>query len=288
MSVIKSHDCKMCGGALEIDLDRQVYRCNYCGITYDYEYFREDNVAEVAQTALERSEFGAAKDAYEFILKKDPHDFAALRGLLLCTCKWKSIHPILHMSRVYLKEDTPELTYAMDNCLPDQKKYFDEIHDILSLKDEYKETIDQTKDIETKTAAERQIRNSIQDAIDSNENAPLIDAKLIWGGEYDLKSNMFWAAVTVVFLIIIAATAYLGFIVPIIVVASIIAVVVGFILRKRMIRRKLTNEIMPHVNEIARLTQELDDINQKAEGIKAKYIKNAKAIIAMDVELTKA
>ena len=148
MSVIKSHDCKMCGGPLEIDVDRQVYRCNYCGISYDYEYFREDNVAEIAQTALSRGEFGAAKDAYDFILDKDPHDFTALKGLVLCACKWKTIHPILHMSKVYLKDDTPALVNALDNCLPEHKEYFLKIEDLISDIDKYKNAKEEQKKLE--------------------------------------------------------------------------------------------------------------------------------------------
>ena len=77
MTIIKSHDCKMCGGPLDIDLDRQVYICPFCGVTYDYEYFRADNVREMARKALAAGEFGAAKDAFEFIISKDPHDFEA-------------------------------------------------------------------------------------------------------------------------------------------------------------------------------------------------------------------
>ena len=44
MTIVKSHVCDMCGGPLDIDLDRQLYVCSYCGVTHDYEYFREDDV----------------------------------------------------------------------------------------------------------------------------------------------------------------------------------------------------------------------------------------------------
>ena len=52
MAIIKSHVCNMCGGLLDIDLDRQMYICPFCGVTFDYEYFREDNVLEIANKAL--------------------------------------------------------------------------------------------------------------------------------------------------------------------------------------------------------------------------------------------
>ena len=79
MAIIKSHLCKSCGGLLNIDLDRQLYLCPFCGITYDYEYFREENVLDISRRALNRGEFGSAKEAFEFALQKDPHNFEALR-----------------------------------------------------------------------------------------------------------------------------------------------------------------------------------------------------------------
>ena len=49
MAIIKGHICKSCGGPLDIDIDRQLYICPFCGVTYDYDYFREDNVMAIAE-----------------------------------------------------------------------------------------------------------------------------------------------------------------------------------------------------------------------------------------------
>ena len=117
----------MCGGLLDIDLDRQMYICPFCGVTFDYEYFREDNVLEIANKSLNRSEFGAAKDAFDFILQKDPHDFQALRGLILCRCKWKNLLPMMTYNQVHLREDDPCLVSAIENCHPEKKEYFEKI-----------------------------------------------------------------------------------------------------------------------------------------------------------------
>ena len=59
MAIVKSNVCKSCGGLLDIDLDRQVYVCQFCGVTYDYEYFREENVMDVAGRALAAGESAA-------------------------------------------------------------------------------------------------------------------------------------------------------------------------------------------------------------------------------------
>ena len=101
MAIVKSNICKQCGGLLDIDIDRQVYICPFCGVTFDYEYFRKDNVLDLAKKSIARREFGAAQDAYEYMLKKDPHNFEALRGLILCKCKWNSMLPMLQHNEVH-------------------------------------------------------------------------------------------------------------------------------------------------------------------------------------------
>ena len=124
MAIVKSNICKQCGGLLDIDIDRQVYICPFCGVTFDYEYFRKDNVLEIAGKSLCRREFGAAQDAFEYMLKKDPHSFEALRGLILCKCKWNSMLPMLQHNDVHLMPDDPALTNALNNCLIEHKEYF--------------------------------------------------------------------------------------------------------------------------------------------------------------------
>ena len=104
MAILKSNVCNMCGGLLDIDIDRQVYICPFCGVTFDYEYFRKDNVLQIAKKAMLRKEFGGAEDAFTYMLKKDPHNFEALRGLILCKCKWGSFTPMFLENGVFLAE----------------------------------------------------------------------------------------------------------------------------------------------------------------------------------------
>lgn len=139
MTIVKSNLCKQCGGLLDIDLDRQVYICKYCGVTFDYEYFREDNVKEIARKSVVRNEYGAAKDAYDFMLAKDPHDFDALLGLFLCDLRWQTIKPILNHNNVRFTEDNKRLTYAIENCAPEDKGYFEKIKECAQLAEKYKE-----------------------------------------------------------------------------------------------------------------------------------------------------
>ena len=84
MTLIRSHSCTKCGGALIVHNDRQQYECPYCSVFYDYEYFRSRIILEQAAASQKMLQYDSAKEKYEFILKKDPHNFLALRGNLLC------------------------------------------------------------------------------------------------------------------------------------------------------------------------------------------------------------
>ena len=163
MAVIKSNVCKMCGGLLDIDIDRQVYICPFCGVTFDYEYFRKDNVLELAKKSISRNEFGAAKDAYEYMLKKDPHNFEALRGLILCKCKWTSMTPMLQNADVHLLPDDPELIRALENCLPEHKDYFDTIKKTLEVLKDYRKSRAELSNLENdRLAVQRKYRDLLR------------------------------------------------------------------------------------------------------------------------------
>ena len=83
MGQIKNRQCPSCGGSMIGDSEKQIYRCISCGSSYDYDYFREERLHEMGDTYLSRGEVNAAVDAYRLILKKSPHDFRAIRGLML-------------------------------------------------------------------------------------------------------------------------------------------------------------------------------------------------------------
>ena len=160
MAIIKSNICKQCGGLLDIDIDRQVYICPFCGVTFDYEYFRTDNVLEIAKKAVNRNEFGAAKDAYDYMLKKDPHNFEALRGLILCKCKWTTLVPMLQNSEVHLLPDEPVLLRAIENCLPEHRDYFNMIKQALEVLKDYRKSRAELANLENdRIATQKKLRD---------------------------------------------------------------------------------------------------------------------------------
>lgn len=80
---LKKHTCPTCGGQLQVNLDKQMYDCLFCGVSFDYSYFREDDVLARAERFRQSGDWSAADMDYDFILTKDPHNFCALRGKVL-------------------------------------------------------------------------------------------------------------------------------------------------------------------------------------------------------------
>ena len=128
---IRKHQCPSCGSNLTVDTDKQMYRCSFCGSTYDYEYFREEQMHELAATYLARKENRAAIDAYHFILNKDPHDFLALRGLMLAAGDLRDIDNLAKEDiRDDFRYDTRLVAEAREKAGTDDKEYFEEFTDI--------------------------------------------------------------------------------------------------------------------------------------------------------------
>lgn len=133
MSNIKKHQCPSCGGNLTVDNDKQMYRCAFCGSTYDYEYFREELMHEMGATYLARGEFNAAADAYRFKLKKDPHDFLSLRGLMLASARLKCMDELI--SEDHGKRFAFNYQFAgeaVDGASEIDKEYFEELLNIFA------------------------------------------------------------------------------------------------------------------------------------------------------------
>lgn len=133
MSSIKKHQCPSCGGNLIIDNEKQLYHCTFCGSEYEYEYFREDQMLHMGETYLLRKEYDAAVDAYKFVLTKDPHNFSALRGLMLAAAHFEKMDDLIREdhSRDFTF-DAGLVSDAVDGALITDKDYFIELKRIYS------------------------------------------------------------------------------------------------------------------------------------------------------------
>ena len=154
---IKQHQCPSCGGSLRIDSDKQMYHCTFCGSTYDYEYFREDRIHEAGETYLSRGEFMATTEAYEFMLKKDPHDFLALRGLMLAAAHLTDMKELDQDNKEF-DYDSKIVSRVIENASEEDKKYFSEFAKVYA---EKKRMFDYSEEIEALLEEKNKINSVI-------------------------------------------------------------------------------------------------------------------------------
>ena len=193
MSDIKKHLCPNCGGNLIVDNDKQMYTCESCGSTYDYSYFKEEEMHETGDKYLQRGEFMAAADAYKFTLNKNPHDFHALRGLMLAVGGLKSIDEMSFIHREKTKDfeyDTEVVSKVIEGALEEDKRYFEDWGNIYF---ETKKVSDLKGEVESLKAEKRRIEDKLRDEINNrtgtyseNEMGMAISPKMIfillWAG----------------------------------------------------------------------------------------------------------
>ena len=87
MAKLTSYTCGKCGGVLNVDSDQDVLDCPFCGTQIDLVVFHRKDVLSQAELCLKRMEFKSAHERYKELYDKDPDDFEALRGLMLCAGK---------------------------------------------------------------------------------------------------------------------------------------------------------------------------------------------------------
>ena len=148
MEITKGHLCPTCGGALQIDESRQLYMCPYCGVTFDYEYFREGDVLLKARQSMAVSEFNSAQQAYKFMLKKDPHNFEALRGLVFSEAKipsYKVLNDIEFYPQFPYKTVKEKFDIALESALPDDRKFFEIFGTLMEKGEQYKNDLEDDK-----------------------------------------------------------------------------------------------------------------------------------------------
>ena len=282
MAVLKSNLCPTCGGLLDIDLDKQMYICTFCGVSFDYEYFREDNVKEVASKALIRNEYGSAKDAYDFMLTKDPHDFEALRGLFLCKNKWTDMKQMYNESEVHVSSNEPTLLNAIDKCRPEHKPYFEKVREALNELHHYRDLKAEEKSINDKKKLSSKKIHEIQEEIYNTTHL----FTEIWNGIVELGPKAVVSAISLAVLLplyLIISTIHDESWSRLIAYAVIAAVVIGgYHLIKFIVAKILTASMAPHKKELAELTEQHDNKKAEAEQSFLRYKALIKEFTDMD------
>ena len=148
MDDVKKHICPTCGGSLIVNVERQMYECPFCGVTFDYDYFREENVLGIAAQALTNNEFTSAGRAYDFMLEKEPNNFEALRGKALIAMEIPKIDDIKRISlfsKLNFETANEEIERAIESSKPQDREYFTTMKDIVDAGHEYTEDEDKLK-----------------------------------------------------------------------------------------------------------------------------------------------
>ena len=282
MGVLKSNLCPTCGGLLDIDLDKQMYVCKFCGVSFDYEYFREENVKEVASKAIDREEYGSAKDAYDFMLAKDPHDFEALRGLFLCENEWTGMDKMFEDSDVHVSADDPALQNAIENCRPEHRPYFEKVREALNELSHYRDLTAEAKSIDKKKETPIKKLSDLEHELYSTTHM----FTEFCDGIKEEDPGSFMTFLT------IAVLAPLGFLIyccweqdmkKLIVFAVIVAVAfVGYHLIKFFSSRYLTASMVPHRKELADLTEQYEAKNAEAKQSSTRYKALVQEFMDMD------
>ena len=161
MKEVNPHICPTCGGALTVNIERQMYECPFCGVTFDYDYYREESVLGIAAQALKSNEFDSADRAYDFLLEKEPDNFEALRGKALIAMNITKIDEIRSLdlfSKINYESANKQIDRGIESSKPQDREYFTVMKDIVDSGHEY---IDEKARLETQKTE----RDSSQDRV---------------------------------------------------------------------------------------------------------------------------
>lgn len=282
MAVLKSNLCPTCGGLLDIDIEKQMYVCAFCGVSFDYEYFREDNVKEVAYKALLRNEYGSAKDAYDFVLAKDPHDFDALRGLFLCKVKWTDMKQMFNDSEVKVTANEPALNDAIEKCLPEHKPYFEKIREALNELRHYRDLKTEAKVINEKRDKTKKVLNVYQDDLYTSTHL----FTEFCDGIKEMGIKAIEAAITIAVVVPLALIGSAiwkqewGLLIAFAVIAAVL--ICGYHLIKFIAAKCIARSMAPHQKKLDDLTGQYEAKNAEAAQSKQRYRKLVQELIDMD------
>lgn len=139
LDLTKEYVCNSCGAPLKVDEEHQVLICKYCGVTHDYAYFMQNDSIFIGYSFLEARNFTSATKTFSFILKRDPHNALALRGMLFAALKIRRLRE-LDVTRV---ETDPNKLRAIRQCIKraqeKDKGYFNNFQEIFEISDRLKD-----------------------------------------------------------------------------------------------------------------------------------------------------
>ena len=125
MTKLYSFTCAKCGGVLNVDSDQEILDCPFCGAQIDRIEFHRRDILSQAELCLKRMEYNSAYERYKSLHDKDPRDFEALRGRVLCVAKWSSPEVENRISSFWVNNLRARIEYSLGNALDEDKPYFE-------------------------------------------------------------------------------------------------------------------------------------------------------------------
>ena len=278
MTVIKGHICPSCAGALSIDIDKQMYICPFCGVTFDYEYFNEDSVIDLGSEALVNEEFNSASKAYAYALEKDPHDFEALKGTLCTQFRWRSFGQIKDIKKLAKLTPVQRDISALKNAASEKDKFFfDGVTECLSMADEHAEIIDRIETNDNSILKYDKEAEQLRIKLEDNKNY------------YDYKFSSLYAiygsfAIVIIFLVVsnfVDASFFSFFLVHM----AIFALIFGCdrfsgYKKKKEDASLIANSTLKKEEQINKNTE----LKKQSESLKREFIQKSKVLVEYKAE----
>ena len=162
MAKLKSYSCTKCAGILNFDEDQELFGCPFCGNEFNLVDIHRDEMIAQAEAALKRLRFDTAKEKYEAVLAKNPHDFEALLGIVLAEGKLSSTNALGLIDKVRDCEIKPAkgaLRKAKAEAF-EGTEYLEKLTELFDLAEQYKKLRDD------KSAQTQQARDKFQEIAD--------------------------------------------------------------------------------------------------------------------------
>lgn len=142
MRELVSYNCKTCGGALIVERNQAVFNCPFCGNAFDLVRLQREELLSDAASSMMQMEFHAARQRYETVLSKDPLDFEALLGLVLCDGKLRSAGSLENLSRMAscdLNDMKKTASKVKNRAVGKDTPYFEKLEKLIDTAIEYRQ-----------------------------------------------------------------------------------------------------------------------------------------------------
>ncbi len=291
MTLFMSHDCPKCGGELLIDTDKLIYSCDFCGMTFDFDYFETANLLSVANRALGRGEFNAARKMFEELSEKDPHDAAVLRGLLFCDEKIESLYS-LDIEDFPIDTEGKHFTYSIEHADHIGLQYFGHIKNAAEISKKYQESVKEDQICQKEC---NDVGNQILDTegrIDKLRHKVWTAIKVAFTAverfdDSNTDSAILYACcLPIVYALIGIGTGTYFFGIPFLIIMAILILLPIIIYNaiKYHLIGKMRKEVSALVEKDKELRQKLDESRERSENLHNEFIEEIQQ--AMDLEKT--